>query len=449
MAFGVDSTGFTPKTVTDIISSLQTGYRGVYGAMVNVAARSRVGQRIALFAGALAEGWELGEALFNALDPDSATGGALDNVLKLNGLERKPATFSKATLTLVGTATTVVNAGKRASIPGTTTKFALDSNTTINVMAAWTTGATLTAGARRTANGNVYNCIQGGVTAGAGTGPSGTGQAIVDNTVIWQFLGAGNGSADGAATATATGPLEGFAGTINTIDTPVAGWANVTNLLDASTGQDSEQDPDARIRRAQSFSAQAESPLEAVRTAVLAVAGVTDCTIFENYSDGTNADGVPAKAFETLVQGGADAEILQAIFSKRPGGIQPYGTTSGTVNDSLSNPHTIAFSRPSSVNIYVAVMQSIDATTYPANGDVQTQDAIATRGNAQKVGRDVVASQLAAGIFQDMPGIFDVSQVLIGTVNPPVASTTVPITSRQKAAFDTSRITVISAPGNF
>src|SRR4051812_34037106 len=121
MAFGVDSTGFTPKTVTDIISSLQTGYRGVYGAMVNVAARSRVGQRIALFAGALAEGWELGEALFNALDPDSATGGALDNVLKLNGLERKPATFSKATLTLVGTATTVVNAGKRASIPGTTT----------------------------------------------------------------------------------------------------------------------------------------------------------------------------------------------------------------------------------------------------------------------------------------------------------------------------------------
>lgn len=448
---GVDSTGFVQKTLTQIIADLQSGYRTVYGATVNIASRSRIGQRIALFAGALAEVWELGETLYNALDPDSATGLALDFVLKLNGLTRKPASSSTVTLTLTGTPTTLVATGKRAAVPATAAKFALNASATIASVSAWAPSTVTSVGQRVTNGGNVYQAtaVTGDAKTAASGGPAGTGAGITDNHVTWMFLGAGTGAVDAAATATTTGAVQGFAGTITTIDTPVSGWAGVTNVLDASAGQDAETDPAARRRRELSFAGQALSPLEAVRTAVLAVPGVTSCTIFENYSDITNADGVPPKSFETLVVGGADAAIQQAIYSKRPGGIQAYGTTSGTVFDSAGNPHTIAFSRPTQVNIYVAIVGLVyDPATYPVNGNVQVQDSVPTRQNQQPVGKDVVASNIAAGIFQDVAGVIDVPTVYIGTAPSPASSTTVPITSRQEAVFDSSRVTVTSVAGS-
>lgn len=441
---GVDSTGFTQKTVTEIIESLKAGYRGVYGASVNIAARSRIGQRMALFANELSEVWELGEALFNAMDPASATGAGLDNQLKLVGIERQPATFSTVVLTLVGGATTVIAAGKRASVADTEATFAIDAGATIALATAWAPITSYSLGQRVRNVGNVYQCTKAGLSF---AGPTGTSLSIVDGTVIWRYLGVGTGAVDAAATATVTGPVQGFAETIAVIDTPVSGWNNVVNLLDAETGNDVEQDADARARRDLSFSKQALSPLDAIRAEVLAVDGVTSCTIFENFTDAT-VDGVPMKSFETLVEGGVDQSIINAIFRKRPGGIQAYGNTSGTAVDSAGGNHTIAFSRPVDVDIWVAVTQTYDPLLYPSNGDVQTQDALVERQNAKAVGRDVVSSAIAAGMFLDVPGLYDVSQVLIGTVNPPVSTATVAITPRQKAKFDTSRVSVTSSVGS-
>jgi predicted secreted protein len=60
---------------------------------------------------------------------------------------------------------------------------------------AWVTLTVYPAGSVVTAGGNVYYTVLGG-TAGA-TAPSGTGQAIVDGTVTWQYISAtatdGNG----------------------------------------------------------------------------------------------------------------------------------------------------------------------------------------------------------------------------------------------------------------
>ncbi len=55
---------------------------------------------------------------------------------------------------------------------------------------AWATGATKKVGEPVTANGNVYRCITAGTTAGSGTGPSGTGSNIADNTAVWAYVGA-------------------------------------------------------------------------------------------------------------------------------------------------------------------------------------------------------------------------------------------------------------------
>lgn len=452
MGFGVDSTGFIPKTVTDVTASLAAGYRAVYGAAVNVAARSRIGQRIALFAGALAEVWELGETLFNATDPDAATDTSLDNLLKLAGLTRKPATFSTVALALTGTPSTVVAAGKRAAIPATTTKFALNSNATIASTTAWA-GATIYAlGAIVKNGGNIYVAATAGTSAASG-GPTGTGAGIVDgiNGLTWNFVGPGIGYVSAPATATATGPLNGFAGTVNTIDTPVSGWSGVTNLTDASPGSNVELDADARARRELSQSKGGANSLSAVRAAVLDLNGVTSCTIFENTGDVT-VDGVPPHSFETLVEGGDPVAIAQAIFNKRPGGIRAYGTTAETISDSESNSYTIAFSRPDLINITVSIQDLYDGNVYPPPSfpDTAIQDALVLRQNAQKVGKDVVVSSIIAGLFRDVPGLIDIPVLFVAlTSGGPLGATTLPMTPRQKATFDTSRISVQSSPGSF
>lgn len=453
---GVDSTGYIPKTLTDIISSLQTGYRGVYGATVNIASRSRIGQRIALFAAELSEVWELGEAIFNALDPDQASGPGLDALMKLNGLTRKPATFSQVTLTFVGNSGASIPSNKEFSVGVGGQQFHNVVPATLLSLFAWAANTAMSVGQRRTNAGNVYQVIAvtGDAKTAASGGPTTTDASIADHNVTWTFLGTGNGAVDTVgASADDSGPVQGYARTINTIVTPVGGLNSVINLLDAQTGQDAESDAQARARRALSFGKAAASPLEAVRTAVLAVNGVTSCTIFENFTDTTDANGVPPHSFETLVEGGVDADILAAIFSTRPGGIQAYGTTSGTVLDSMGTGYTMAFSRPVAVNIYVDVTLKYDARFYPTNGDVQVEDNVATQGNMLPVGKDVVASAIGAALFppatNSVAGMLDVSAVKIGTAPSPSGSTTITITSRQRASFDSSRVTVNSSPGTF
>lgn len=53
---------------------------------------------------------------------------------------------------------------------------------------AWTINATIAKGDQRLAHGNVYEATIAGQTAAVGTGPTGTGAAIVDNTVTWAFV---------------------------------------------------------------------------------------------------------------------------------------------------------------------------------------------------------------------------------------------------------------------
>jgi hypothetical protein len=57
----------------------------------------------------------------------------------------------------------------------------------------WTHGVNYGAGNCVRANGNVYKCLVDGLSAASGTGPSGTGNAIVDNGTKWRYLGAWDG----------------------------------------------------------------------------------------------------------------------------------------------------------------------------------------------------------------------------------------------------------------
>lgn len=450
---GVSATGFEPATIDEIIADLQASWRQVLGDAVNIADQSRDGQMIAIFAEQLSEAWQAGEAIAQLFNPNGATGTGLDNLAALTGTTRLPASKSTVTMTLTGTATTVVNTGKIASVAGTTSKFATLAPATIAAVAAWAATTAYVAGDRRRNGGTqrVYQCITAGTSAGSG-GPTTTAADITDGTVHWRFLGLGVAAIDVAAEATVTGPVQGYSGTITAIDTAVAGWAGVINLLDATPGNNVESDPDLRARRSNELGGQGVSALPALRAAILRVQGVTTCTVFENTTDAT-VDTLTPHSFECLVEGGLDASILQAIFDSKPLGIAPIGTTTGGVTDDAGVSHTMKFSRPTLVNVYVAIALTKDPAAYPTDGDVQCQEAIVNVGDQQRVGRDAIGDQIASWLYPrsdvqgvGVAGVLAVTSAKVDTANPPVTSN-VTMTYRQKAIYDTSRITIVSTNG--
>lgn len=452
---GVTSTGFVPLTLDEIKASLEAAWRFVFGDAINVDPQSLDGQEIGVLSEPFAEVWQGGEAIAQLFNPAGAAGQGLDNLCAMTGTIRNSATRSLVTLALTGVPTTVVAAGKVASVPSTASKFSTIGSATIAAVSAWAGATAYTIGQRRRNGGTqrVYQVITAGTSAGSG-GPTSTAADIVDGTVHWRYLGDGTGAIDSPAQATVVGPVQGYSGTITTIDTSVSGWAGVTNVLDAAPGALDEQDPALRRRRIAELGGQGgKSALPALRAKILRVAGVTSCTIFENTSDAT-VDGVTPHAYEALIEGGDDQDLREAIFAWRPTGIEGVGGVTGTVLDIAGIVRTVKFSRPTPVPLYVKVFITKDPTAYPSDGDEQAKDLIVAIGNLQIVGRDAEGTEVSGWLFPrlDVPGVGlagvlkMTSPLLVDTANPPITSEVV-ATPRQKAEYDTSRIVIVSING--
>lgn len=443
---GVTSEGFVTKTVSELQAGLQAAFRRVFGKNVNVDSRARAGQEIDIFADALSEVWDLAEAVSASFDPSSASGILLDNLCALTGLTRAAPAKSQVDILAIGTAGTVMAIGRRAGVTGTSTVFETTAGGTITAAGAWATATLYAEGAIVVSGGSLWRATAAG-TSGA-VAPTGVGPTHDDGAVTWAYQGAGSAFALLPAEATVTGRLQGFAGSVNSIVTPVAGWATVTNPLDAIPGRDLETDTELRLRRQQQIANVGSSPLNALVAKVALVKGVSVAIAFENTTDAT-VGTIGPHGIEVLVEGGANVDVAEAILKAKAAGIATFGTSVETRTTSNGDPIDIRYSRPTLQNIWVIVELEKDPAKYPLDGDAKVKEALIEFGDAQALGKDVVASALSGAIFKAVPGVLDVTTVFIGTAPAPVSSATIPLTIRQRADYDTSRITVSSINGSF
>lgn len=442
---GLSATGLTIPSLDEIRDEINSELQSAFGTSIDLSDGSLLGTVVAIMAERYAELWELTQAVFAAMDPDAATGTSLEALCALTGTNREPASPSTVTLTLTGTNTTLVATGSRAKVVATGAEFATLVDATLATLTAWAPTTVYSVGDRRTNVTRCYVCITAGTSAGSG-GPTTTAADITDGTVHWRYLGEGAAAADAAAESVEDGPVVATSGDINSITTPVGGWSSVINLLDAEPGSLLETDGVLRLRRELELSTAGAATLDAIRAAVLDIAGVTSCRVFHNPTDATDGDGVPPHAVEVLVEGGDPQDIRDVLLAVVAAGIATHGTTSGTATDGAGNVHDVEFSRPTVVDSYVDVVLTKDALTYPVDGDDQVKAAIVTRGDARGTGYDIVASAISSWAFT-VTGVLDVTLVEIGTAPNPTSSATIAISTRQVADYDTSRITVVSSNG--
>lgn len=391
--YGLTSAGFIPKTQDDILEELREEYRNRFGANFDVDESSPDGIKIAIAAEREASVWALAQAVYDAFDPDDAEDDQLDGVCRITGTVREGATYSTVTVRCSGTAGTVLPVGRVVSVPDTGVRFVSTAEATITAF---------------------------------------PGDDYVD--VVFQ--------------AEETGSKIALTGALD-IETPVAGWDTAEAIADAELGQDRETDTDLRVRREEEIRTASNAALEAIRTHVLLLeTDVVACVVFMNCTDATDGDGLPPHSVEVVVLLGdwADEEAVRAqVFETVGAGIQTYGTNTGTVEDSAGVDQPVAFSEATEVNIWVSCAITYDADEYPELGDTLVRDALLTYGSTLAMGYDVQASRLIMAL-KDIPGIL-AATVLVGTSDSP-GSSSVTITARQIASFDSARIAVTSVAGD-
>lgn len=455
--YGVLPEGFLMKTADQMVEAVVARLRPQWGASYDFTVNSPDGQLIrALILEFHEASWQLGQAVYKSRDRDSATGSALAALLLLTGSQWPEAAYSTVTLTLTGTAATLISSGAVVKTASTAVSFQTTADATLAALTAWASTTAYVLGDRRSNGGNSYVCITAGTSAGSG-GPTTTAADITDGTVHWRYLGAGTAAVDVTAQSVETGAILALSGDLTVMDTLVSGWQGVINLLDADPGRDRGTDAEARqVAEDDVFRAGATVP-DAIRQTLLRVTDVESVTVFYNNTDVTDGDGVPPHSVECLVTGGADQDIFDALLAEciaagigtRTSGP---GVVAGTADDEEGVAHAVAFTRPDEVNIYVAVTlvkiahDDADPESYPTDGDDEVKSVIVAYGDGRPTGWNVRSSKVAAQA-NGVAGVLEVTACYIGTAPAPVASTTITITSRQRAVFDTSRITVTSSDG--
>lgn len=380
---GLTSAGFDRKRLVDIKADIETALKLAFGENIDLTPQSGFGQFVGIMSESMSDQWESQENVYNSQYPATAQGSQLSNVVDYNGIERQGATNSTIELaTIAGTAGTVIPINSQASIAATGKVFVTDSEVTIG----------------------------------------------------------GGGTVTVNMTAVDTGPIEAAISTLTSIETPIFGWASITNTIAAVVGEGEETDAELRVRRENSTSALGQNTTDALYARLLNIDGVTDALVFSNGSNGT-VNGVPAHQFLSVVEGGTDEDIANEVWINTPQGIASYGTTTENITDSQGFTQAVRFTRPSEIDIYFKIDITINSTEFPGTGANDIKEAVVAYGNANfKINDDVIMSEFYTPI-NETPGI-ETIDLFMGLSSSPATTANITIAIDEVAAFLASQVEV-------
>lgn len=363
----IDSTGYNFADFPTFLSWLQGQYQGIYGADVYLGADSQDGQFVAIVAQALYDTAALGASVYNSFSPVTAQGVGLSRVVKINGLKRKVPSFSTIPLVIVGTAGTIITNGIAVDILNQ--QWILPATVTIP------TGGTITV----------------------------------------------------TATSLVIGDITADIGTVTTIFTPTRGWQSVNNTVAATPGAPVESDADLRARQTFSTSIPAQTVFDATLGAVENIAGVTKVQGYENTSNSTDGNGLPAHSICVVVAGGADQDICQTILDYKTPGTDTFGDTTLLVYDARGLPLNISFQRAVTAQIGVQITLT-EGTAWSDNYLTQIADAVSAIINAGKIGSPVLYTTLFAAAYLNgtlPPNAYIINSIMLNKNGGSFASTNV------------------------
>lgn len=317
----LDANGLTVDTLPEVTTNLNTGLQVIYGADSNLEQNSPDGQVVGLFGQATIDLLELLVSINASFDPDRAVGSILDERCAINNIARAGGTFTIQPISL--------------TFDRTVTLAGLDAE---------------------------FDSIDG------------VGYTVQDNAgnkfilVDSETFTAGTYSRNFRAQQ--IGRVET---TVDTITNPVTIVIGVTAINNPSgaleLGQNEETDAQLRLRRQRSVSINSSGYLNGLLAVVLAISGVTEAKLYENVTSSTDSNGIPAHGIWLIVEGGANADIANAIYIKKSYGADMKGDVEINITTASGGTFTAKFDRPEAADLYISF--EIQPTASPPSFDLE------------------------------------------------------------------------------
>lgn len=381
----IDETGYHYPDYPTVLEWYKEKYRGIYGADVYLEADSQDGQWVAINAKAAFDCMALGYNIFMSFSPASAVGNGLARMVKINGIKKQIATKSSVDLKIIGTVGTTIENG-----------IAQDQNDI-----KWNLPALVVIPV--------------------------SGEIVV------------------TAEAQDVGAISALPNTINKIFTPTLGWQTVNNESAAALGVPVETDAQLRNRQKTSTALPSLTVFEGTIGGLQNIEGVSRVKGYENDSNTTDADGIPAHSVSFVVEGGDVQEIGDEIARRKTPGTGTYGTTDVDTVDKYGMPNQIHFFRPTIVSIDVQVTLQPFPGYSSANADL-IKAAIMAHINALNIGDDVFLGRLY--VPANLPGTvegstYNVDEILIAKHGETLDNENIEILFNEAASVEIANILVV------
>lgn len=461
---GVTNSGFVPKRFNEIIASLRENAKPIFqdlvrpGEEVDTSDTSTIGRLIGLIAPDMDELWQAAEQVYQAFDPNSATGVALDNIVQYMGITRTIGSPTVLRVSVWGNVGTVLPEGQviRGATPDRFVSTASLTFSTVDFIGFSVSPTSLIAG-----NDCSFTFIvEDGIYTVSHTVVSGETTADIVQAWKTEYDSLGipvkyESWTDGdqfyfqlrdyfsfvslptlvnttvvnlkkrlSFSSEENGDISAPINTVTTILTPVFGWISVSNEVSAEVGSVEETDEQLRERFRLSKAARANNMAEALYSQLLAVEGVTNARVYENMTESVDSRNLPPHSFMAIVKGGTDTDIGEAVWNNKPLGIASEGNTTTTIRDSQNSERQVKFSRPIEVPIYVSVTVKKIGNTFPTNGADDIRQAIVDFINAgAEFGEEIIYTRLFTPI-NSVPG-HQVNELKIGITSSPTGTTNI------------------------
>ena len=313
----LDGTGLTIENINTRITRKEKEYKAIYGNDINVDSNSPDGQRINNEAQSEQDIAELGLAVFNSFDPDQAVGIVLDQRVAFNNITRQAGTFTQQEVD--------ITVDRNLNLTGLN-----DSESPFTVSDD---------------NGVEFQLLN---TVALSSGSS---------TLLFQ--------------ASNIGIVETTPNTITNQVTIVLGVTAVNNPNAAlETGINEETDPDLRTRRQRSPANNSQGFVDGLTATLFDLDNVSEVLVVENDTNVTDSNGIPAHSSWSIVEGGTDLDIANAILTKKSTGSGLKGVVEVEIILASSQIKTVKFDRPVSKNLHLRfdIQETIPGQSFDEDG---------------------------------------------------------------------------------
>lgn len=305
MSDTLSENGLQLATATELLEDLETKMKSIYGEDIVLDSSTPDGQWLNILVQKGVDVRGLISQLYNSFNPNNTQGALLDQRCAINNVYRKAGTF------------TTVNVN--VTVNTTVTLQGLDSN---------------------------YNSIDGtGYTIQDDAG----NRFILANT---QTLTAGTASI--LFRAETMGEVIVLPNTITTPVTIVLGVVSVNNPTVASfVGSDEETDANLKARRRQSVALGSFGYLNGLQAALLQLDGVSDAKVYENDTNVTDSDGIPAHSIWVVMDGGDADDVANTIYAKKTPGCGMRGDITYNITTPANMTFTARWDEADTIPLYI------------------------------------------------------------------------------------------------